>query len=132
MANTMYNSAKEAFISGDIDLTSDTIKVALVSSTYTYNSAHDFFDDVSGQIGTSETLGSKTVTDGTFDAADSTFSSVTAGSTVDAYIIYQDTGNTATSHLIAYFDTDSGGAISIPTNGGDITIAYSGSGIFSL
>lgn len=123
MSNAIYPKAKESFLSGAIDLTSNTIKAVLVDTgTYTYSSAHDFLNDVSGTVGTAQTLGSKTVTNGVFDAADITYTAV-SGSSAEAIIIYKDTGNSATSNLIAYLDT---GYTNLPVtpNGGDITVAW--------
>lgn len=133
MANALYPSFKALCLTGGIDLSSATIKVALVDTgTYTYSSAHDFYDDVSGVVGTPQTLGSKTTTDGVFDAGDVTFTAV-SGATVEAFIIYKDTGTPATSDLIAYFDTDQTG-LPVTPNGGDITIAFDNgaSKIFAL
>ena len=132
MANALYPKGKEAFLSGSINLSSDTIKVALVdTASYTYNTAHDFYDDVSAAVvGTPVALGTKTVTNGTFDAADSVFSSVT-GNQSEALVIYKDTGTASTSPLIAYFDTGVTG-LPVTPNGGDINITWNASGIFSL
>ena len=124
MASALYPSFKEALLSQNpsIDLDADTIKAALIDTgTYTYSSAHNFFDDVSGVVGTAQTLGSKTVTGGVFDAADSTFTSVT-GATVEAIIIYKDTGAAGTSPLIAYIDTGTG--FPVTPNGGNIVVAW--------
>lgn len=134
MANALYPKFKELLLGGDIDLANDTIKVALVDTgVYTYNAAHDFYDDVSaGVIGTPQTLGTKTITSGVFDAADVTFTAV-SGNTVEAYVIYKDTGTPSTSPLIAYFDT---GQTNLPVtpNGGDISITFDSgaSKIFAL
>jgi hypothetical protein len=115
MANAIYPKAKEAFLNGEIDLTDNTIKVALVDTgTYTYSTAHDFYNDVSGVLGTPVALSSKTVTSGVFDEADCTF--------IEALIIYKDTGNTATSNLIAYIDTGTG--LPFTSNGADIDIVW--------
>lgn len=141
MANALYPKFKELLLnpgtlgstSGTaVDLNDDTIKVALVDTgTYTYNSAHDFYDDVSaGVVGTPQTLASKTVTNGTFDAGDTTFTSV-SGSSVEALVIYKDTGTASTSPLIAYIDTVSSG-LPVTPNGGNITVAWHASGIFAL
>jgi len=132
MASALYPKAKESFISQNpsIDLDTDTIKAALVDTgTYTYSAAHQFYSSVSGVVGTPVTLTSKTVTNGVFDAADVTFTAVT-GNSVEAIIIYKDTGSAATSPLIAYLDSGTG--LPVTPNGGDITITWSGSGIFSL
>lgn len=134
MANALYPSFKELLLGGDIDLATDTIKVALIDTgVYTYSSAHDFWDDASAAvIGTPQTLGSKTITSGVFDAADATFTAVT-GNSVEALIIYKDTGDPATSPLIAYIDTVSSG-LPVTPNGGSIQIQFdSGSSkIFTL
>lgn len=108
MANAIYPEAKDAILSGEIDLLNDTIKVVICSSTYTYNAAHDFADDLSGVLATSDALASKTLTAGVFDAADVSYASVTG--TVERWILKKDTGSDATSPLIAYFDTKTGSA----------------------
>ena len=123
MANALYPSFKALLLTGGINLSSDTIKVALVDTgTYTYSSAHDFYNDVSGVVGTPQTLASKTTTSGVFDAADVTFTAV-SGATVEAFIIYKDTGSAATSDLIGYFDTAASG-LPVTPNGGNIDIAF--------
>lgn len=123
MANALYDKGREGFLDGSIDWDTDTIKVALVDTgTYTVNlSTHDFLDDVSGIVGTAQTLGTKTVTAGVADAADVTFTSVT-GNSVEALVIYKDTGSAATSRLIAYIDTATG--LPVTPNGGNITVAW--------
>ena len=133
MANAIYPAAKDSFLKGEIDLIDDTIKIALVDTgTYTYNAAHDFYNDLSGVIGTPVALGSKTVSSGVFDAADATFTTPSSGTSVEALVIYKDTGNTATSNLIAYIDTGTG--LPFTSNGADVDIVFdSGSNkIFAL
>lgn len=127
MASALYPKGKEALLDGSINLETDTIKVALVDTgTYTYNSAHDFYDDISGVVGTPQTIASKTFTNGTFDAADTAFTGV-SGATVEALVIYKDTGSSATSRLLAFID-----GLSFTPNGGDVTIQWNASGIFSI
>ena len=125
MANALYDTGREAFLLGDIDMAVDTIKAVLIDTgVYTVNLAtHDFYNDVSaGAVGTPVTLTSKTTAAGVFDAADTTFTSVT-GATVEALIIYKDTGTPSTSQLIAYIDTGTG--LPVTPNGGDILISWS-------
>ena len=120
--SVLYPKAKEALLKADIDLETSTIKVALIDTgVYTYSAAHDFYDDVSGVVGTPQTLASKTFTDGVFDAADVTFTSV-SGNSVEALIIYEDTGTASTSHLIAYIDSGTG--LPVTPSGGDIVITW--------
>lgn len=123
MANTLYPKAKEAFLSGSINMAADTIKVAFIDTgTYTYSASHQYYSSVSGVVGTPQALSSKTVTNGVFDAADVTFTAL-SGPSVEAIIIYKDTGNAATSPLIAYIDTASSGLPFTPS-GGDQQIVW--------
>jgi hypothetical protein len=131
MASVIYPNAKEQFLSGGIDLTTDVIRAVLIDTgTYTYSAAHEDYADLSGVVGSeSDAFGSKTVTDGVFDAANITFTAVT-GASVEAIVIFQDTGVAANDLLIAYIDSGTG--LPVTPNGGDITISWSGSGIFAL
>ena len=133
MANVVYDSAKESFISGLIDLTSDDIRAILVDTDdYSFSSLHDFLDDVvaGSRVAVSATFTSKTVTNGVFDAADLVLSAIT-GDQSEALIIYKHTGVEATSDLLIYMDTGVTG-LPVTPNGGDIAITWNASGIFSL
>ncbi len=133
MSNAIYPKYKEALLdaAANVDLNDGTVKVALVDTgTYTYNAAHDFYNDLSGVVGTPQTIANTTVTNGTFDGDDVTFTTVT-GNSVEALVIYIDTGDAATSRLVAYIDTSVTG-LPVQPNGGDITISWNASGIFSL
>jgi hypothetical protein len=135
MANVLYPKFKESLLSQspDVDLDTDTIKVALVSSSYTYSTSDQYYSAVSGVIGTPATLASKTVTNGVFDAADVTFTSVTSTATVTRLIIYKEGTNAASSPLIAFLDSATSG-LPVTPNGGDITISWDNgaSKIFAL
>ncbi len=133
MANAIYPKYKEALLSGgaNTNMSSGTVRVALVDTgTYTYSAAHEFLSSLSGRVGTDQTLTSKTFTNGTFDAADSVFPSVT-GPTVEALVIYIDTGVAGTSRLVAYIDTSVTG-LPVTPNGGDINVTWNASGIFTI
>lgn len=125
MANALYDKGRQAFATAGINWTSDTIKAVLVDTgAYTVNLAtHEFLSDIAGgaRIATSAALSSKTATAGVCDAADVTYSSVT-GATVEAVVIYKDTGSDATSNLIAYMDSATG--LPITPNGGDINLVF--------
>lgn len=125
MANAMYTLGRQKFLEGSIAYLTDTIKVALVKSTYTPNLAtHEFLSDLGANtVATDQTLASKTSTGGTADAADVSFSSVPSGATVAYIAIYKSTGTASTSPLICLFDTATG--LSFSTNGGTATITWS-------
>lgn len=133
MANALYPKWKQALLefTANNDLDGQTVKVALVTSGYTYSSSDQYYSSVTASVvGTPQTLGSKTFTNGVFDAADVLYTSV-SGSQVVSLVIYIDTGSAATSPLVAFIDT---GVTNLPVtpNGGDIAISWSVSGIFSL
>lgn len=130
MADAIYPEAKDAFMSGSINVTSDNLKVALVSSAYTYSAAHDFYDDLSGVLATSSAF-QATVTAGVLDFADQTITGLDTGETCAAYILYKDTGVAGTSPLIAYKDS----ATELPlagVTGVDVLLSVNASGFFTL
>lgn len=132
MANAIYPKAKQKFLDALIDMPTDTIKIALIDTgVYTYSSSDEFWSAASAaQVGTSATLASKTITDGVFDAADVSFTSV-SGVSVEALIIYKDTGSAATSPLIMYIDVAASG-LPVTPNGNNIDVQFNASGIFAL
>lgn len=123
MANRLYDLGRESFLKGEISWSGDNIKACLVdSASYTPNTATDqFLSDLSGVVATSGNLASKTTTDGVADAADVTFSSVT-GNQSEYIVVYQDTGVSTTSRLIALVDTATG--LPVTPNGGDIVVQW--------
>lgn len=133
MANALYPKWKEQLLqfTANNNLSAGTVKVALVTAGYTYSSTDQFYSSVSASVvGTPQTIGSKTFTNGVFDGSDVTFTSVT-GSQVVSLVIYVDTGSAATSPLVAFIDT-SVTNLPVTPNGGDIAITWNASGIFAL
>lgn len=139
MADVIYNSFKKKIMDGSIDLDTDTIKVALVTSTYTPDQdVHDFFDDITNEVsGTGYTAGgaslaNKAVTadntdnEGVFDADDVSWTTATI--TARAAIVYKSTGTASTSPLICYIDF---GSDKVST-AGTFTISWNAEGILNL
>ncbi len=128
MASAFYQSGLKAILDGDVDHLADTIKVALIDTAdYTFDAGHDFYSDISaGVVGTPGTLDNKTTTNGIFDADDEVFSGV-SGDSIEAVVIYKDTGNPATSQLLAYLD-----GLNLTPNGGNITAQFNASGIYKI
>lgn len=121
MANRLYDLGRAAFGNAVINWLGDTIKVALVSSAYTPNTAtHQFWSDVNANvIGTPQALTSKTNVGGLMGAANPTFSAVASG-TVGFLVYYKDTGIPSGSSLIGIVDTATG--LPVTANGGDISV----------
>lgn len=135
-----YNDLKEQLLKGTIDLSSNTIKVALCTSSYTPNiDTHDFFDDITNEVSASGsytagggTLANKTVTQNNttdkavFDADDLAFTSATI--TARYGIIYKSTGTASTSPLIGYVDFGA----DVTSTAGTFTITWDSTGILTL
>lgn len=133
MANAIYPKYKEALLdaAANVDLNDGTVKVALVDTgTYTYSASHEFLSSLSGVVGTAQTINNTTVTNGVFDGDDVSYTAV-SGNSVEALVIYIDTGVAGTSRLVAYIDTGVTG-LPVTPNGGDISISWNASGIFAL
>ena len=125
MANALYDKGRQRVLEGQFNWLTDTIKVLMVDTgAYTVNlGTHEFLSDIasSARITTPVTLTGKATAGGAADAADVTFSAV-SGPSIEALIIYKDTGTEATSPLIAYIDTATG--LPITPNGGDIIVTW--------
>lgn len=124
MANAVYDKGRQAFLEGGVAWLTDNIKVVLVdTAAYTFSQTHQFLSDIAvgARIATSANIASKTSTDGVADAADLTFTAVT-GASIEALVIYKDTGVAATSALIAYIDTATG--LPFTPSGGNVTITW--------
>lgn len=132
MANALYSSGREGFLAGEIDWDTAVIKAALVRG-YAFDATDKFVSDVTGGggelVATSAAFTSKTVTAGTADAADVTFTAVPAGAAITGIIIFQasavgggaDVAPSA-QRLIAYVDTATG--LPVTPNGGNITVTW--------
>lgn len=132
MANAMFNTAREGLISGAIDLDTAVIKCALVRG-YTFSSSHSTVADVTGAggtlNGTSAALANKTVTNGTFDADDTTIDT-TASASNHGILLFQSSAVTGGSdvaagsqRVIAWFDT--GTELPVVPGTGTATIQWS-------
>jgi len=140
MATTKtYGSLIAKAFNKEVDFDSDTIKVALLSSSYTPNQdTDDYFNDVSAYevTGTGYTAGgatlankSVTYTSGTnvtkFDADDVSWTSSTI--TARYAVVYDSTGTASTSALIGYVDFGSNQS----SSSGTFSIVWDAAGIFT-
>lgn len=135
----VYGPALASLASASINWGSDTIKVALATSSYTPDQdAHDFFNDITNEVtgagytAGGATLGSKTsnYTTGTntqtLDAADTSWTTSTI--TARYAIIYKSTGTGSTSPLIGYVDFGA----DVSSSGGTFQITWDAAGLFTI
>lgn len=141
MASVTYNAFKaRAFgLTTPIDFDADTIKVALVTSSYTPDiDSHDFFDDITNEVSASGSYSAggatlavtvsqdNTDNEGVMDATDVSFTTATI--TARGAVIYKSTGVASTSSLVCYIDF---GTDQSSTNG-TFTITWAAEGILNL
>ncbi len=137
MANAIYPLYKEAILGAGANsaLTGSGttgLYCALVDTgTYTYSASHQFYSSLSGVVGTDQEITTVTLTTGTVDGDNVTYTAVT-GASVEALVLYRkNAGANTTWRLVAYIDTSVTG-LPVTPNGGDITITWNASGIFTL
>lgn len=125
MANALFDKARQRFLEGQLNWNTDTIKAVLIDyAVYTVNlAAHEYLSDIGtgARIATSGALTGKSTAGGAADANDVTFTSV-SGASIEAIVLYKDTGSDATSPLLAVIDTATG--LPITPNGGDIIVTW--------
>lgn len=138
MANGLFASYRTLALGAGLNLSSLTINAIFIDATddIPVLATDDFFDDLAGTPvpveASAPALGTKTlgtVAAGVFDAADTVFTSL-SGDQVEYLVIYEDSGTSTTSDLIAMWDTATG--IPLTPNGGNVTIVWSASGIFTF
>ena len=129
MANFIYGKAKQSLLNGEFNISSDSLKVLLVTDSYVPNqNADQFVSNISSSYIKQRTSSLTNVTNilGVIDADDVLVASY-SGLPFKALVIYKDSGTDSTSRLLAYIDTATG----IPFLGinavTDITINWSNS-----
>lgn len=125
MTASLYGKGREGFLGGDIDWDADIIKVvAIDTANYSVSiNADEFLADIpaAARVSISDALTSKTKALGVAGAANVVFQEVT-GADIEAIALYQDTGDEATSRLIAY--NDESADLPITPNSGDINLNW--------
>ena len=126
----LYKGGAEGFGDGEINWGGDVIKLVLVDyAFYTPDlAAHRFLTaiPVGARVAISPALIGKSNVNGVLDASDVTVVGV-SGSTVEAIVVFKDTGTEATSPLIGVWDSTAPGESGLPLipNGGDVVISFS-------
>lgn len=120
----VYMAGRDAMLRGQVDFMADTIKVALVGDDFTFDDTDETLSDVTVLAVDHVVLSPTAVTNGRVTVEDVTFPSVT-GADIGGLVVYKDTGDPATSTLIAAID---GRADTVPLditpNGGDIVFSF--------
>lgn len=129
-----YGKALEAFAAGDLDWDADSIRCILVRTNggtgpyYTVSINSDQYlsaipNNAACRPVAAVALTGKTNVLGVLDAGDVTFPTVAAGEAIQALVLYQHTGDEATSRLLAYMDDATG--LPVTPTGVDIEVVWS-------
>lgn len=135
MSNLVYPKAKEAMLGAGLNLLSGTVKAQLIDlANYTYSAAHQYLSDVpsGARVGAPVTLTGKSITNGVFDAADPSWSGLVSAPSIEALILYVDTGTESTSLLVVFIDTATALPIGAGATGGTVTWDSGANKIFAV
>ena len=142
MANNVFPIYKTALLVGAADVSLNLSAAATApfvqihdATAVPYAATMDFADDLgAGKVGTEQQLTTPTVgtvSQGTFDADNVTFTAVT-GAQSEALVIWRKNAVAiGTWRLVVWLDTNVTG-LPVTPNGGNITVTWSASGIFTL
>lgn len=129
MANFVYGKAKESMLSGELDLVTNSVKVAFIdASLYTPNQNQDeFLSDIPDEAKRyrSSALSNVSNTLGVLDADD--INIIYDGTPFDAIVFYQYGTSDLDSRLIAFIDDSEGVPFSGTAEPVDIALQWNNS-----
>lgn len=123
--NRVYPSAKDHLWAGEIDITSDDLRLQLVDDTAVFNDDDEVLGDLGAvTVGTAVSLGAISSIGGELgDAEPVTITDAPGASDVGAFVIYVESGSALTRYLLAWVDTaPDSSPIAFETNGDDVPI----------
>ena|SRR3990167_7149269 len=110
MTSALFDPGREGFLDASIDWDTNDMRVMLVKSAYTFDAADRFISDLpaaTADNGRTAALGTKSVTNGVADAADTSLVATSAVA-CNALIVYQYNAADSAARLIAYIDSATG------------------------
>ncbi|MCW5876895.1 MAG: hypothetical protein KIS85_08435 [Anaerolineales bacterium] len=139
MSSFVYNAAKLSLLQGGLDLAGDDLKVALVTADYAADAdAHEFFADVSAEAsGSGYAAGGKPLPGAALTRDDANDQAVfsadgliwpVATFIVRGAVLYKDSGDPASSPLLAYIDFEE----ELEISGEDFLLQWHQNGILTL
>lgn len=125
MANALYDSGRQGFLTGTVDWDTNTFALFLIDhGTDTPNVSTDanLSDLIAGaRIGPKGTMTCSAPGAGVADSTDVTLATV-SGASAESINIFKDTGVESTSTLVVYIDSATG--LPVTPNGGNINIVW--------
>tara|TARA_R100000808_G_C2093127_1_gene112795 strand:+ start:95 stop:508 length:414 start_codon:yes stop_codon:yes gene_type:complete len=132
----IYDSGRQYIAVGSADLSSATLKIALVNTTadansgYIFSAAHTMLSDIPevAMQGTNQTLANVAVSSGRVDADNLSFA--LSGNPVNAVVLYVASANSSTSPLL--FIQSEGSGFPTTPDGGTFTVTFASSDPFIM
>lgn len=123
MSSAKYPKGLEAALTAFF---ADTPTVQAVGAGYTYDVSHQVVDDLTDLLGDAIALDSPDYTDGILSATmPFTITGLSPGDVITGFVVYNDTGNTATSKLARFVDEISTGApVAYTSDGSDLDVRF--------
>ena len=125
MSSMLYYKARELFLTRGLDWVTDPLKLQLIDAQqYTPSPSHIYLSEIpiGARIHDAVELTGRTALNGTADADDITIVGVPADISVGALIVYRDSGDDSTSHLVGYLNNGNG--LPFISNGNDIILTW--------
>lgn len=119
--SALYSGFLQTLLSPGVNLVTADVRAQLIDTAdEVYLATDNFLSDITaaGLVGTAVALANKTVTNGVFDADDTTIPAV-SGDSVEAVLLYINTGVNTTSRLIGFFD-----GVALTPNGSGVLIQW--------
>ena len=119
--NQLYNKARERYLSAGSNWTIGAAGLALVDANYLFDPAHEFLIQVpSASRAAEKPFTGRTAVNGYANGDGASFTALTWPLPITQVVTYEDTGDEATSLLIAYYDEVTGFPVSL--TGGDYSV----------
>lgn len=119
--SALYPGFLQTLLSPGVNLVTADVRAQLIDTAdEVYLATDNFLSDITaaGLVGSAVALANKTVTNGVFDADDTTIPAV-SGDSVEAVLLYINTGVNTTSRLIGFFD-----GVALTPNGSGVLIQW--------
>jgi len=128
----LYRTFRENLLRGTFgNLKTLTIKVALMTNSYTYDNNHVYYSDISSNvIGIPQTISNLQIYDkGLYSTSLLEFPAIASGSTINSISIYIDSGSPSTSYLIGNYSSPGISNVPYSTNGSKIYFKFAFNGL---
>lgn len=108
MSSQLYPSAREKFLTAQLNWTSGVFRAVLLPESYTPNFDNEFLADIfeGVRLAISDSITGRTATDGLANCASIRFGVLVDSRKAAKMVLFKDTGIEGTSDLVCFLDTE--------------------------